>query len=383
MTKIGHLLIFVSAIFLFYIYLGYPAILAVLSLFRRRTQRPSPGYTPTISVLIAAYNEEASIAAKIQNTLSLEYPADKLEVLVASDGSSDRTDAIVKSFTDARVRLLRINDRRGKTNVQNEGAKHCRGEIIVFSDAAAMYHPQALLYLACNYVDPGVGAVSGRYKYFDPEDQSPTSLGSVAFWSYENIIKKLQSRVSTLTGCSGCIYSVRRDLYTPLPLEACSDLVEPLHIVKKGYRVVFEERALAYEETTKSASQEFRMRVRVISQGFYAFFLMRDLLKFWKYGWVSFQLLSHKICRWLIPLYLALFFTGCLMLADRPWAFSLLLLQIAFYAFGALSMLVPLQLRWKVLTIPLYFCTINAAILVSFVQFLRGNKYAVWETQRN
>src|SRR2546423_10934580 len=237
---------------LVYVYIGYPVLLAALgTLIRRR--RPEIGFTPSISVLIAAYNEAAAIGRKIEQTLALEYPASKLEILVVSDGSTDRTDEIVKSMADPRVRLLRVEGRLGKTNAQNEGVKQCRGKVIVFSDATAVYHPKALLYLAAHYADAKVGAVSGRYKYFDPENSSPTGLGSVAFWNYENMIKLLQSRIGTLTGCSGCIYSVRRNNYIPLWRDACSDLVEPLCIVRDGERGAVEDRGLAYRGRTKKS----------------------------------------------------------------------------------------------------------------------------------
>ncbi len=235
-----------------YVYIGYPALLAAIAVFRRR--RPAPlGYTPTLSVLIAAANEEANILTKLAATLALDYPPDKLEVLVLSDGSTDATDALVRTCSDPRVRLVRIPERRGKTHAQNVGAELARGEILVFSDATAVYHQQALRYLACNYADPGVGAVSGRYKYFDTHGTSPTSAGMMAFWEYENGIKRRQSDIQTLSGCCGCIYSVRKSCYTPLAPDVISDLVQPLWTIQKGYRVAFEPRALAYEETTQSS----------------------------------------------------------------------------------------------------------------------------------
>ena len=215
-----------AAFLLFYVYAGYPLLLALIGLFIRRS-RVEAGYAPRISVLIAAYNEEEAIERKIQQTLALEYPHEKLEVLVLSDCSTDRTDEIVKAFPDSRVRLVRMPERRGKTFAQNIGVKQATGEVVIFSDATAIYHPKALLYLACNYQDPSVGAVSGRYQYFDPGEQSPTGLGSVAFWNYENLIKKMQSRIRTITGCCGCIYSVRKEAYTELPADIISDLVQP------------------------------------------------------------------------------------------------------------------------------------------------------------
>lgn len=366
---------------LVYVYAGYPALLALLAAFFRR-KKVEPGYLPSISFLIAAYNEEASIAKKIEQTLALDYPADKLEVLVLSDGSTDRTDEIVKSFKDPRVRLLRMEPRRGKTNAQNRGTRESRGEILVFSDATTVYHPKALRYLAANYEDPCVGAVSGRYQYFDPEGASPTGLGTIAFWNYENFIKMLQSRINTLSGCCGCIYSVRKSAYTDLADELSSDLVQPLWVIQKGYRVAFEDRALAYEETTKSVGSEFAMRVRVVTGGMWGVLSVPDILKPWKFGWVAFQLLSHKVLRWLVPFFLIPLFASSAALAGQPLYRYAFVLQGLFYLWALISMVVPVQRRLKVLGIPLYYCILNVAALCSVVELFRGNKYVTWETVR-
>jgi cellulose synthase/poly-beta-1,6-N-acetylglucosamine synthase-like glycosyltransferase len=380
-AAIGHAIFRLAAASMLYTYIGYPVVLAIGATFRRR-QRPEPGKCPSLSVLIAAYNEEANIARKIRETLNLDYPSDKLEVLVVSDASTDRTDEIVKAFADSRVELLRIQRRRGKTYAQNEGVKHCSGEIIVFSDATAVYQQKALQYLACNYADSNVGAVSGRYQYFDPGGNSPTGFGSSTFWNYENMIKKLQSRVHTLTGCSGCIYSVRKCVYTPLPDSACSDLVEPLEIVKLGYRVAFEDRALAYEETTKSAGEEFGMRVRVAARGMRGVLSVSELLKIWRYGWISFQLISHKVLRWCLPFLLLLLLLGNAMLLESPVYQALFVLQLFFYMFALASLAIPLHRRWRVLGIPLYFCTVNAAALFGVLKLVRGQRLTFWETVR-
>jgi cellulose synthase/poly-beta-1,6-N-acetylglucosamine synthase-like glycosyltransferase len=227
-----------------------------------------------------------------------------------------------------------------------------------------------------------VGAVSGRYQYFDPEGESPTGLGSMAFWNYENLIKKLQSRIHTLTGCSGCIYSVRKSVYTPLPEASCSDLVEPLCVVRQGYRVVFEDRALAYEETTKSAGEEFSMRVRVVTRGIRGVLSVGELLRFWRHGWVSFQLISHKVLRWLVPMILIVLFLSNGLLVRQKGFRYLFVLQSLFYLVSLFSLRVPLHRIWKPLGIPLFFCTLNAAALFGMVKLFRGHKYVVWQTVR-
>ena len=260
--------------------------------------------------------------------------------------------------------------------------RQARGEVLVFSDATTVYHPMALRYLACNYAVPEVGAASGRYQYFDPQGHSPTGLGTVAFWNYENFIKMLQSRIRTISGCCGCIYSVRRAAYTELAPEIISDLVQPLWVLQKGYRVVFEDRALAYEETTQSTAEEFSMRVRVVTRGMRGLLSVPELFKPWKYGWVCFQLVSHKVMRWLVPLFLAILLAASVALAGWPFYFWMFLLQVAFYLAALLSTVLPLHRRWKLLGIPLYFCTLNAAALLSLIELLRGRKYAVWQPVR-
>ena len=368
---------------LLYAYAGYPLLLALLSVFTRRSRRAAGKYEPTVSILIAAYNEEDSIGRKLNETLALHYPASKLEILVVSDGSSDRTDEIVRSCPDPRVRLLRVEGRRGKTNAQNQGVRLCRGEIIVFSDATATYHPDSILRLVEPYADLRVGAVSGRYKYFDLESASPTGLGSIAFWNYENVIKTLQSRLGTLTGCSGCIYSVRKSCYVPLPDDACSDLVEPLNVVKGGHRVAFAPEALAFEEATATSGQEFRMRVRVATRGMRGVLSVAELLKPWRRPWTAFQLFSHKIMRWLVPVFLILIFLSNLFLLSRPEYQVLMGLQTAFYVFALFSLAMPVHKRWKPLGLPLFFCTLNAAAAVALWEVIRGNRYTTWETIRN
>jgi cellulose synthase/poly-beta-1,6-N-acetylglucosamine synthase-like glycosyltransferase len=372
-----------AAALIVYVYLGYPLLLAFLGLFKRTVKAPL-GYTPALSVLIAAYNEEEAIGKKIAQTLALEYPADKLEILVLSDCSTDQTDAIVRGIGDPRVRLVRMSQRGGKTRAQNEGVKQARGEVLVFSDATTVYHPKALQYLACNYQDPAIGAVSGRYQYFDSEGNSPTGMGTIMFWNYENMIKVLQSRLRTITGCCGCIYSVRKAAYTDLAADVISDLVQPLQVIRKGYRVRFEDRALAYEETTRSTAEEFSMRVRVVTRAMRGLLSVADLLKPWKFAWTSFQLISHKVLRWAVPLLLLLLFAASSVLAAQPgWYRILFLLQGAFYLSALLTALVPLHRKFKPLGVPLYFCTLNAAALFSVVEVLRGRKYVVWQTVRN
>jgi cellulose synthase/poly-beta-1,6-N-acetylglucosamine synthase-like glycosyltransferase len=381
MVWTAKLLFWFSFAAVFYVYAGYPIFLAILSRFFR-FRLPERGFTSRLSILIAAYNEESGIQRKIEQTLALDYPSELMEILVLSDGSTDRTDEIVKAFPDPRVKLLRVEGRKGKTNAQNEGVKVATGDLLIFSDATTVYHPQALRFLACNYADHRVGAASGRYQYFDPEGSSPTGLGSVAFWNYENLIKMMQSRIKTISGCCGCIYSVRRSAYTALAPDVISDLVQPLHVIQKGFRVVFESRALAYEETTQSTSDEFSMRVRVVTRGIRGLLSVPAVLTPWRFPWVAFQLWSHKILRWMVPFFLAILFGSNIALWSKPGYQLILILQAAFYLFALFSIVVPVHRSLKALGFPLYFCTLNAAAMCSVLEVLRGKKYTVWQTVR-
>lgn len=383
LSRIIAILFWTAVGILLYTYIGYPLLLAVLAALRRKIPGPAENYCPPLSVLIAARNEEGSIGRKLEETLALDYPPDGLEIVVVSDGSTDRTDEIVRACGDPRVRLIRVDEHLGKTFAQNVGVKECRGEIIVFSDATARYDRKALRYLAAWYHDSAVGAVSGRYYYVDPTRQSPTGAGSIAGWNYENLIKTFQSRIATLTGCSGCIYSARKSAYQPLEPNLCSDLVEPLRIVRAGLKVAFEDRAVAYEETTASNRQEFKMRVRVATRGMRGVASVPELLNFTKHAWVAFQLLSHKILRWLVPLWLCLLLVSSALLSAIPFFAWVFWLQVCFYAFVAVSSIWRLYRRWPLLGLPVFFVTVNAAMLVALWELLRGRRYVVWETDRN
>lgn len=364
-----------------YAYIGYPVALWLISAFRSPRQCP-PSDGPCLSMIIAAHNESQAIRQKLEDTLQLDYPRHKLQIIVASDGSTDGTDEIVREFSDRGVVLVRVENRLGKTNAQNIAVQHSSNPILVFSDATTVYDPQALRYLAGAFQDSRIGAASGRYDYYDPTHGSATGSGSKSFWSLENWIKRRQWRIATLTGCCGCIYAVRRDLYTSLRPEIISDLVQPLHVLLQHHRVAFQERAQAWEETTPSAGDEFRMRVRVATRGMKGLLSVPSLLNPLIHPWLAFQLWGHKISRWCIPLFLMCIFAGCTLLSAHPIFARLLELQVCFYGFALLSLAVPVFRRSRILSIPLYFCTINSAFLLGMLTVIRGRQYSVWQPLR-
>ncbi len=365
-----------------YTYVGYSLVVLSLALFVRHPIH-SRDIEPRVTYLITAYNEEKSIRAKIEQVFSLDYPQDKLEILVASDGSTDTTESIVREFADRGVRVLRVDGRVGKTETQNQAVRVATGEIIIFSDATTFYENAAIRKIVRNYADPAVGAVSGRYEYRNPTGAA-IGAGSILFWKYENLIKTMQTRIKTISGCCGCIYSVRRDLYEPLPADIISDLVEPLKILEKGYRIVFEPQAIAFEETTEKTAEEFSMRVRVVTRGMRGMLYMRKLFNPFRYGFVSFQLFSHKVLRWWVPIFLVILLAANFLLLGRSLFYKVtFVLQSSFYLAALFGFFLERANRaFKPFTVPLYFVTVNAAAVVAMVRVWKGYKAVTWETIR-
>jgi cellulose synthase/poly-beta-1,6-N-acetylglucosamine synthase-like glycosyltransferase len=364
-----------------YTYAGYVFLVPLIALFVKRPVRRSDITLP-VTFLITAYNEEKYIRTKLEQVLALDYPNDQLELMVASDGSTDRTDDIVREFSARGVILKRVEGRVGKTGTQNEGVKVATGEVVIFSDATTVYDKDAIRKLVRNYADPQVGAVSGRYEYVNPTGAS-VGIGSILFWKYENFIKSMQTRIRTITGCCGCIYSVRKTAYVPLPSDIISDLVEPLKVIERGYRVVFEPEAVAYEETTEKSTEEFSMRVRVVTRAMRGILYAKSLLNPLRYPFVSFQLVSHKVLRWMVPFFLIGLFVVNLLLLDHRFYMLVFFAQAIFYA-GAICGLLAERagIKFRMAAIPLYFCVVNAAALKAFYRVLKGHKAVTWETVR-
>ena len=364
-----------------YAYVGYPVLIVLFSCLVKNGVRQSTG-EPTVTFLITAYNEEKSIQEKLEGTLALDYPKDKLQIMVASDGSTDGTDQIVKGFSNRGVRLCRVEGRVGKTETQNQAVREATGEIVVFSDATTKYRKDAIRKIVRNYADRSVGAVSGRYEYSNPTGGA-VGAGTKLFWNYENFIKRKQTEIKTITGCCGCIYSVRRELYEPLPRDIISDLVEPLKILEKGYRIAFEAEAVAQEITEERAEEEYSMRVRVITRGMNGLAYVKGLLNPFRYGFVSFQLISHKILRWMIPFFLAVAFTSNLWLLEAAFYRVTMGIQICFYLLAALGWWMDRKgKKSKISSFPLYFCVVNLAAVQGAVNFVRGRRMVTWETVR-
>ncbi len=379
---IAQTVFWLSASVLFYSYVGYPLMVYFIS---RKFPKPvrSAAFEPTVTVLITAYNEERDIGAKLENTLSIDYDSQKLEILVASDCSNDRTDEIVKEFAARGVKLVRQTERLGKTMAQNTGVENSAGEIILFSDATTMYEPDVLLRMMPNFADHTVGCVAGKLLYVD-DFNSGIGKGAKSYWNYETFLKQAESRACSLIGASGCLYAVRKSAYKPMYPEACSDFLIATVLYKQGLRTVYEPRAVCTEETNRRTDKEMQMRVRVISQTFTDLWRNRSMLNPLRSGFYAVELVSHKIFRYAAPLFLIAIFISTASLALSSVFFSVIfVLQIAFYSIALLGW--QFEKAGKslgVAAMPLYFVLANVASLVGFYKFLRGERYARWEPIR-
>jgi cellulose synthase/poly-beta-1,6-N-acetylglucosamine synthase-like glycosyltransferase len=365
-----------------YVYVGYPLFVYAVSLIFPRPVLRSD-IEPTVTILITAFNEEAGIREKLENTLQIDYPASKLEIIVASDGSTDGTEEITRQFTDRGVRLVRQEGRVGKTSTQNMAVQMATGDIVLFSDATTLYQKDVLRSLLPNFADETVGCVAGRLIYVD-DRQTNVGNGARRYWSYETFIKEAESLACSLIGASGCLYAVRRSAYDAMYAEACSDFLICLNLYRKGLRSVFEPEAVCFEQTNHKAGDELQMRVRVIAQTLTDLWRNRDLLNPLRSGFFAVELVSHKLCRYLVPFLMLVLFLTSFVLAEGSFVYLLALTgQVVLYLSALAGWTLERSgLRLMILVMPLYFVLANLASMIAFFQFFRGRRFASWEPIR-
>ena len=382
LTMTAELIFWMSAAGLLYTYAGYPLLLVIMSSLCPRLVRRADSM-PSVTIIITAYNEEQALAAKLEDTLALDYPRNRLEVVVASDCSSDRTDEIACGFAARGVRLHRQPERLGKTAAQNAAVERASGEIIVFSDATTFYRRNVLRAIMPNFADPRVGCVTGRVSYTDSTSSS-VGHGTRSYWSYEFFLKKHESAICSLIGVCGCLYAVRRSAYVPLYHEACSDFVIATKMVEQGLRAVYEPAAVCSEATNIQANKELSTRVRIMTQTFADLWRNRAMMNPLRSGFYAVELLSHKVMRYLVPLFLiAILAASAVLASGSTFHLVALALQIGFYiAAGFAGLLELVGLHSRLLAIPQYFVLGNLASLIAFYQFLRGERYMRWEPIR-
>ncbi len=366
-----------------YTYALFPIILAVRGLFWRRPVQATD-IEPRVSLIIAAYNEAGSIVAKIENLLALDYPADRLQVVIASDGSTDGTAEVASRYASERIRVLAL-PRQGKAGALNDAVRAATGEILVFSDANSMYAPDAIRALVRPFADPAVGGVAGNQRYLSGGDASMTGAGERGYWSFDRLLKRTQSRAGSTISATGAIYAIRRSLFLPVPEGVTDDFVTSTRVIAQGYRLVFAPDAVAYEPVAKSSEVEFGRKVRVITRGLHGVLVMRELLNPFRHGFYALQLFTHKLLRRLMFAPLIVLLLASIPLWDGGWFYQLALLaQLAFYGCALLGLLLRGSRigRLKPFTIPFYFCVVYAAALIATWNLLRGQRITYWTPQR-
>ena len=362
-----------------YAYVGYPALLWLLTRFRGRPPLNDDGeFAPPVSIMLPAHNEERVIRGRIENLLELDYPAERLQVIVGSDASSDETVAIVRSFADARVELIAAERRQGKTSLLNRMVEQSSGELLVFTDANCRYDRSALRRLAAPFSTPSVGCVIGELIYVNTDDPEVAG-GEGLYWRFENAIKELESDLGGTIVANGSIYAMRRERFRPLPGHVSDDSVNPLLVLRDGHRVVFERRAVAREKAAERLVEEIGRKSRMVTRQLGSHVYVRSFL------WpprptLAFRLISHKLLRWMVPLFLMMAFAANLTLLHR-WPYRLTMaaavmgIVLAAWGFRRVARGAGLPRLWRVWV---YFCAVNLAALKGLFDFIRGRRRATW-----
>ena len=337
-------------------------------------------------MIISCYNEASVIAGKIKNTLQLDYPEELLQILVMSDGSSDETADRARGAGKSRIEVVEFGVRQGKTAVQNRAVERATGEILVFSDANAMYEPDAVKNLVRDFSDPKVAGVCGEVQFQSDSHERSVGEEEEVYWGYEQFLKRNESQASSAIGANGAIYAIRQNQYELLPDEIISDLVEPLMQVVKGYRITYNPSAIAKEGIGINYLKEFHRKRRIILRSWHGMSYVSSLLNPLKSGIFSLQLWSHKILRWLMPVGLIALFFSNLFLLDSGFVYQVIFgFQLFFYGLSIGGWIIHERFDsrgGKLFRLPFYFCLVNAAALSALFSFIRGKNIILWDPQR-
>jgi biofilm PGA synthesis N-glycosyltransferase PgaC len=383
-------LFIISCFLVFYNYAGYAIIVLLINKLEKKTAPPAGlepvAFTelPTVSFIVAAYNEEDCIHQKIANSLEQDYPREKIEFLFITDGSTDQTEAICRQ--NSAIRALHQPERKGKSAAINRAVTEARHEILVFSDANTVLNKDAVRYITRHYKDEKVGGVAGEKKVLPAAaGLDEVGEGEGLYWKYESFLKKTDAAFYSVAGAAGELFSFRTRLYEPLSHDIIlDDFVSSLKVAQKGYRIQYEPEAFAMELPSFSLHDEQKRKVRIAAGGFQSIVLLAPLLAFWRSPRLSFLYISHRVLRWtLSPLCMILAFisNAVLFLGSAGLLYTLLFLgQLAFYGIAAAAWLVPsLKKRSKIIKLACYFVFMNTSVILGFFRFLRGNQSGVWE----
>jgi cellulose synthase/poly-beta-1,6-N-acetylglucosamine synthase-like glycosyltransferase len=364
----------VAVAFITYAYFGYPLMLGLVALLRRRAIAKGD-VAPTVSFIITAHNEEKRIREKIENALGQAYPTRDLEIIVASDCSTDETDELVRSFESRGVRLVRAPARRGKEHAQKLAIATARGEILVFSDVGTILPSDGIRRIVRNFADPTVGCVSSVDRLMDREGRVS---GEGAYVRYEMLLRRLETRASSVVGLSGSFFAARRQVCREWSTELPSDFRTLFDAVRMGYRGVSDEDSIGYYRAIVDESREFERKIRTVLRGIAAVMANRDMLNPLRYGIFAWQLWSHKICRWLVPFFMILALISNGMLIGRPRYLALFIIQMGLYAMACCGMWTSRFMGSRMLTIPAFLVLANLSIVSAWYRYASGQRVVSW-----
>jgi len=366
----------VGAGWLFYVYAGYPLALWLLRWFRA-VYPVTSDELPTVTVLISARNEEKDIEWKVRQTLQWNYPAEKLQVLVASDASEDRTDELLQSIHDSRFQFVRMPERVGKNSALNRLARMATRELLFFTDANSDIDADCLRRMVRHFGDGRVGCVTGVEENSNGEDADPLSTGGNTYLDYESSINRLESQLGSVLVCDGSIFCMRRSLYSDVRPELANDLELPLRVGHTGAWVLFEPSARSREHATLCAREEFSRRKRICGQGILAMWSLRRHLS----GLRAWQFLSRKLLRWFSLVPMVMIFVASVASRGDRWFAGALALQLVFVALATVGWLTIWQGKkpGRVFALPFYFLLVNIAAVNGIVEAILGRRFAVWD----
>jgi poly-beta-1,6-N-acetyl-D-glucosamine synthase len=380
-------LFFIAVFIVFYNYAGYAVLLWMINRIKKSRIQKNTHHYPSVSFIVAAYNEEDCIEKKMINSLEQDYPAEKIEFIFITDGSTDGTNEIIKKYPS--IILLADRERRGKTAALNRVVKFARNEILIFSDANTVLNKEATLRIASHYSDHSVGGVAGEKKVIaSGENTNEVGAGEGLYWKYESALKKLDSDFYSVVGAAGELFSLRRELYEPVSETVIlDDFIISMQVALKGFRIVYEPGAYAMELPSFSMVDEQKRKIRIAAGGFQAMVMLSSLLKFWKHPKLSFLYLSHRLLRWtLSPICLVLAFisNAVLYFGTENRFFTICFYgQLLFYGMAVLARILPKNLPgFKLFKLAYYFVFMNLSVVQGFFRFLRGRQPAAWEKAR-
>jgi cellulose synthase/poly-beta-1,6-N-acetylglucosamine synthase-like glycosyltransferase len=376
----------ISFFLIFYTYIGYGIVLffmiKVKRLFVGKPILPNSTNLPSLTIIVAAYNEQDFIEEKIKNTLSINYPENLIQYLFVTDGSIDNTPTIVSRYPQ--ITLLHLPERKGKIAAIHRSMQVIKTDIVVFTDANTFLNKDALINIARHYSNANVGAVSGEKRVQIDETASATA-GEGMYWKYESKLKTWDSELYSVVGAAGELFSIRTNLYQPVPQNAViDDFMISMLIAKKGYKIVYEPTAYASENTSENIKEELKRKVRIAAGGLQSIIWLKDLLLPIQFPLLSFQYISHRVLRWTITpflMILLLILNWLLVFQDFSLFFCLILVaQVSFYSLSLLGWYFESrEIKVKILFIPFYFCMMNWAVIAGIFRYLKGNQSVLWD----